>query len=154
MKFTTSLVSSFTVLTLAIVPLGFASSAQASAISRAAYGPNGSAGRSVIWGANGAAECASGVDYGSGSAGGCRSIYNGENGSYQGSHYNRYNSQTGDGYHSANRNATYNNNSYGYDSQTNYSYSKGNGVSGSTTINTQNNGSYTCSLSTQSGCSK
>ncbi|MBV9387879.1 MAG: hypothetical protein JOZ78_15760 [Chroococcidiopsidaceae cyanobacterium CP_BM_ER_R8_30] len=154
MKFTTSLISGLTVVTLAIAPLGFTPTAQASTISRSAYGSNGSASRSAAWGPHGAAQCASGVYYGGGFAGGCRSTYNGANGSYHGSHYNSYNSQTSNGYHSANRNGTYNDNSYGYNSQTNYSYSKGSGVSGSTTINTQNNGSYTCSLSTQSGCSK
>jgi hypothetical protein len=153
MKFTTALASGLTFVTLAIAPFGFAPQAQASSFSRGVYGPNGSAAHSAVWGPNGAADCANGVRYGTGYAGGCGSTYYGENGSYQGSHSNRYNAQTGNGYHNADRNATYNGNSYGYDTQTNYTYTKGSGVNGSTSINTQNNGSYTCSLSTQSGCS-
>lgn len=148
------LASSFALATLTIVPFTFITPAQATTLTRAAWGPNGSAERTTAWGPNGAGECAHGTAYGSGFAGGCGAVYNGENGSYSGFHTNSYNAQTGNGYHDAAHNATYNGNSYGYNTETNYSYTQGSGVSGSTSINTQNNGSYTCSLSTQSGCSK
>jgi hypothetical protein len=73
MKLTTPLASGLTLIALTLAPFGFAPAAQASSVSRALYGPNGSAERSVVWGANGAADCASGVHTGGGFAGGCSS---------------------------------------------------------------------------------
>lgn len=154
LKLSNYLVSSFAVATMASVPFTFTPAAQASTVSRAFYGQNGSAERTTTWGPNGAAECASGTRYGVGFAGGCSSTYSGENGSYWGHHSNGYNAETGNGYHYADRNGTYNGNSYGYNVDTSYTYTQGSGINGSTSINTQNNGSYTCSFSTQSGCSK
>jgi hypothetical protein len=152
-KLSAYLVSSLAFATMAIVPFTFTPPAQASSFSSRVYGPNGSAERTTAWGANGAVKCANGIDYGVGSAAGCRSTYSGQNGSYQGYHVNGYNAQTENGYYNADRNATYNGNSYGYSVETNYTYTHRNGINSTTSINTQNNGSYTCSFSTQSGCS-